>query len=267
MSKIIVATLSFNLVSETQKACERLYAQNEINFRHLICDLGFPLLTGNDIPDDIEEAKKSNAEALKFLAARFGSEYVKFENLGCSCNWNQVVEYIQPEEEDIFISCESDEIQNEDGWVNAQADVLKGGLAYCAPRLVEHKELLENSPHAKLETIGGHEVYIMDGNLNYGNFSFITKFINKIGGIATPSTMEIYGGLEAVLRQQANNFGEKWGLLKNITTTHTDYEKGTPNTSRLLREWKNHIIFGKCGQMQFEKWLVQKREIEKIIAQ
>lgn len=255
---IYVVSLAYNLISETQKACERLYAQNEYNFIHLICDLGFPLREGNVIPDSIKEAQQDNSNALKFLAARFNAKYVKFNNMGCSQNWNQVINYLQPKDEDVLVSCESDEIQNEDGWVNAQANVITGGLAYCAPRLTEHKEVLENNPHVKLETIGGEEVYVISGNLNYGNVSISMKFIDKMGGIATPSNMTIYGGLEAVLANQAKILGERWGLLKNYTTTHTDYEKGTVGASKLLREWKNYSVFSEKPQITFEQWLTSQ---------
>ncbi len=96
---IYVYTLGFNLVSEVQKATERLYAQNEHNFKHLIVDLGFPLTEGDVIPENIEEAKNDNSNALKFLANRFGSQYVKFENIGVSQNTTQVINYLKPTEE------------------------------------------------------------------------------------------------------------------------------------------------------------------------
>lgn len=265
---IYVVTLTFNLVSEVQKACERLYEQNEgTKFTHLICDLSFPLLTGNEIPEDLEEAKKSNSEALRFLAARFGAKYVKMPNIGVSQNWSQVIEYLKPTNEDYLVSCEPDEVQNENGWVQAMVNALKGGLAYCAPMLVEHKELLANNPNSTLTTIGGEEVYVIQGNINYGQISFSGEFLNLIGGIPAPSTMPIYGGIESVLHAMVNRFDRQWGLLKNYTTTHTDYEKGTPNTSKLLREWKNWCVFKSGGkQIQFDEWLIKKQEVEKVIA-
>mgnify|MGYP001568893692 CR=1 FL=1 len=50
-----IYTLSFNLVTEVEKATERLYKQNKHNFEHYIVDLGFPLVKGDEIPDNIEE--------------------------------------------------------------------------------------------------------------------------------------------------------------------------------------------------------------------
>lgn len=258
MGEIIAYTLCFNLFSEVQKATERLYKQNEgTKFRHIIADLGFPLIQGDVIPENIEDAKEKNSESLKSLAHRFGSEYVKFANIGVSQNTNQVLNYIQPKDDDALISCEPDEVQNEDGWVQAMADVLTE-LAYCAPHLIEHKELLATSPHAKLETINGRKVYVMEGNLNYGQVGYNCGWLNKIGGIAYPSTMTIYGGIEVCLMQDAKAQGKKWGILKDFSTTHTDYEKGTPNTSRLLREWKNYSVFSGKPQIQLEDWLKQQ---------
>lgn len=261
---IYIYTLAFNLFSEVQKATERLYRQNEKNFHHIILDLGFPLINGNEIPQNIEEAQEQNSESLKALCARFGSGYLKAKNEGVSQNTTTVYKHINPTDEDMLISCEPDEIQVEGGWVDALANVIKGGLAYCAPRLTEHEDLLARSPHAKLKVIGGEEVYVMSGTLNYGQIAYNCGFLNKFGGIPFPAEAPIYGYLEHVLVRMINESGMEWGLLKNFTTDHTDYEKGTVGASKLLRQWKNDSIFYriKTGgkQIPFEEWLGLKQK-------
>ena len=260
---IYVVTLCYNLFSECQKATERLYKQNEgTKFKHILADCGFPLIT-DTIPDDIEEAKEKNTECLKSLAHRFGSEYLKINNEGVSQNHTQVWFHLNPNDEDSYITACPDEAQVEDGWLQAMDDVLKE-LGYCAPHLTEHTELLANSPHAKKETINGREVYVMLGNINYGTLGVSCRMMNAMGGIAYPSNMPIYGGIESILIHESKRLKERWGLLKDFRTEHTDFEKGNIGTSSLLRSWKNTIIFGKRGQMPFDIWLQEEKARPKM---
>lgn len=254
-------TLCWNLFNQVEKAVERLYNQNEHDFVHTIVSLGFPLIK-DEIPENIEEAKEENKENLKALAARFGCKFLHFDNIGVSQNTQKVYEHINPKYNDVLVSVCPDEIQNEHGWVNALAKVLQGGLAYCAPMLTEHKELLATSPHAELRLINGQEVYVMNGSLNYGTVAFSCGFIKKMGGIPYPSDMEIYGGLEFCLRNEARQLDMEWGILKNFTTTHTDFEKGTPNTSSLLRLYKNDIVLNGMKQITLDQWLIKKKNGE-----
>lgn len=256
---IYTYTLAFNLFSETQNAVHRLFEQNDRReFKHYICDLGFPLLSGDVIPPDIEDAKRINTECLKQLAEETGSTYIKLENRGVSQNTGQLFRHIQPKDGDVLVSCEPDEIQNEAGWVHALASVLEAdkNMGYCAPMLVEHDKILANTPHAKLETIGGQEIYVMSGNINFGQVGFSASFLNKIGGVPYLPNMPIYGGLEAAIKYHLDQLGMKWGLLKNYTTTHT-------NVPPLYRAWKDAIIYNPQdfgGQISFEDWLNRKRD-------
>ncbi len=261
--KINLYTLSFNLFTETQKATERLYAQNEYNFKHYICDLGFPLIKGDEIPDSIQEAKEQNSESLKALCARFGSVYVKFENEGVSQNTSQIYKHINPSDEDVLVSCEPDEVQVENGWVNAMANALSGGLCFVAPHLIEHKDLFANSPYTELRTIGGEEVYVMKALVNFGQIGYSGRLLNKFGGVGVPDQAKIYGYLEGVLMNMVKESNGEWGILKNYSTIHTDAEKGTVGASTLLREWKNDSIYRRpsTGQIPFERWLIQKRDV------
>lgn len=261
---IYVITLAYNLVSEVEKATKRLYEQNEKKFVHYIVGLGFPLIKGDEIPENIPEAQKQNSESLKELSKKYGSKFAEMKNIGCSQNWTKVYNHIKPRVEDCFISCEPDEVQLENGWVNAMANALRGGLAYCAPHLIEHGELLAKSPYAELKIIGGEEVYAMLGNLNYGQVGYSGTFLNIVNGVPVPKEAFIYGYIESALQQSLEECNMKWGLLKNYTTEHTDYEKGTVGASKLLREWKNYLILEhpEIKQQSLESWLIKKKNNE-----
>lgn len=253
-------TLAFNLVSETNSAVERLYAQNDRkDFFHTIFDCSFPLIEGDKIPDDISEAKELNSISLKSLAEKHGSDYQKIHNIGVSQNWQQVYQYYSPDDSDILVTCEPDEIQHEDGWINAIANVIRsnGNMGYVAPMLIDHKENLKKNRYAHLESINGYSVYVVSGNLNYGQIGISAAMLNKMGGMGVPKKMPVYGGIESVLLDAAAKQGVRWGILKDYTQTHT-------NVPILLRQWKNEIIFNinERGQYSFEKWLSMKKSGE-----
>lgn len=255
---IYTYTLAFNLFSETQAAIKRLFEQNDSReFKHFIVDLGFPLIIGDAIPPSIEDAKHINSECLKQLAEETGSTYIQFPNRGVSQNTGQLFRHIKPKDGDVLVSCEPDEIQNEAGWVKALSNVIEAdsNIGYCAPMLVEHEKLLAESPYAKLETIGGQEIYIMNAGINYGQICYSATFLNRVGGVPYLPQMPIYGGLEAALEHHLRQLDMKWGLLKNYTTTHT-------NVPALLRQWKNWIVLehSDMPQMHFEEWLLKRRE-------
>lgn len=254
MGRNLVFTLAYNLVSETEAAVKRLYDQNDRGeFTHTIYDCGFPLLEGDKIPENIEEAKVINSQSLKELAVRHGSFYVKISNIGVSQNWTQAYNHFGIEDDDIMITCEPDEIQNEDGWVKAMCDVLRAdeSVAYCAPTLFDHIELLKTSPYAIEKDIAGYKIYMMFGNINYGQIAIKGSFLNKMGGVPVPDGMSIYGGLETPLHDALAKFGMRWGILKDFTQHHT-------NVPKLLRDWKDVSIFrlAEIGrQMPFEEYL------------
>lgn len=252
-------TLAFNLVSETEKAVENLYRQNDRDdFKHYIVDCGFPLLIGNEIPSDIEEAKSINTAELKYLAERYGSQYFKIKNKGVSQNWQQVYDYLNPDDSDMMCCVEPDEEPIESGWIKALSDVLKAdrSMGYCVPLLIDNKKFLEKSRYAQLEKVAGHDVYIMSGNINYGLLAVSGTLMNKMKGMPIPKITPIYGNIEGALLEGIRENKMRWGVLKNYTQVHT-------NVPMLYREWKNDLIFGKYKnekQIPFEDWLILKRE-------
>lgn len=257
---IYAYSLAFNLVSETEQAVRLLYEQNdERDFKHYIIDLGFPLLKGDEIPDNIENAKRINTERLKSLAGDYGSLYLKMDNIGVSQNTGNFYRHIKPQDEDILCSVEPDEIQNEGGWIRAQADVLRADktLGYVAPILVDAIPQLINNPLAPIEVIAGYNVMIIKGNINYGQVAYSGAFLNKIGGVPFLPQMQVYGGIEAALKHEIDKLGMRWGILKDYTTIHT-------NVPQLYRKWKDYIIFVTAGkpQIKFEEWLQRKKNGE-----
>src|SRR4030042_1523045 len=86
------------------------------------------------------------------------------------------------------------------------------------------------------------------------------KFYNHIKEIPVPGYAPIYGYIEDMLLPYFTDY--RWCLLPGHTVIHTDYELGEPGSSRLLREWKNTIIYKRdiYGQISFEQFLIMKRE-------
>jgi hypothetical protein len=255
----IVFTLAFNLVSETENATRLLYEQNDKNdFEHYIIDLGFPLLKGDEIPDNIDGAKKINTETLKKLASDYGSVYLKMDNVGVSQNHGTFYKHIKPDDTDVFITCEPDEIQQEGGWVKALADTLRADktLGYVATILVDAIPILKDNDLCPIEIIANNNVYIMNGMINYGQIATSGKFINLMGGMPYPKAMPVYGGIEFALKEHLDKHKLRWGILKDYSEVHT-------NVPILLRQWKDAIIFGefKDSQIGFEDWLnIQKQK-------
>lgn len=253
-------TLAFNLVSETQKAVENLYRQNDqCDFYHVITDCGFPLLEGDKIPEDIEEAKELNTIALKALAEKYGSGYVKIKNEGVSQNWTRMWEYFNPDDNDTMIGVEPDEIPIESGWIKCLGEVLRGDddMGYAAPTLIDNKEVLKRSGYAKPKIVAGHNVLVMLGSVNYGILGIKGSLINKMGGIAEYHLTPIYGNIESVLLAAIKKYNMQWCILQDYYQIHT-------NVPILLRQWKNEIIFNvkERGQYSFEKWLSMKKNNE-----
>jgi len=251
-------TLGFNLVSEIAESMRRMSEQNDArDYKHFLINLDFPLEKGDEIPRDVRIAKKNNTESLKELALKYGSTYLHFPNIGVSQNTANFVRYVNIGNDDFVVSVEPDEIQNEGGWIRSQTEVLQKDeiLGYVAPILVDAIPFIENNPNAPIENIAGHDVYIVNGNMNYGNVAYSGKFINKMGGIPFPPSMPVYGGLEFSLKQHLDKHKMRWGLMKDYTTTHEQV------VVPLYREWKNYLILENPNQKQisFEEWLVLKK--------
>lgn len=249
-------SLSFNLVSETEKAVKSLYELNDKkDFRHIVIDLSFPLEV-DEVPIDIKASIKRNSERLMEMANRYGSLYVKMQNKGVSQNWTNVYRSIEMYDEDSLICVDPDERPMNEGWINAIGNVLRGGNKYAWVSLTmpEHIQILNKSNTIE-KNIWGYKVLEVIGNLNWAQGGFSGKFLNETKGIPYLDTHPIYGHLESASMAMMNNLGYTWCMLPDYLVKHTDYEKGSEGSSRLLREWKNDIIFGNKGQITFEEWL------------
>lgn len=255
MHRNLTFSLCYNLVSEVADSLERLYKQNS-NLEHLIVDCGFPLIS-DEIPDDIEKAKEFNTERLIAMSNNYGCDYVRIENRGISQNYNQIIEYLEPHETDILVCADADEKPVESGWVKAICDVLRAGdnSGYCASLLMDAKPILDKNIPVK--QVGEHFVYDMNyASINYGLVGIKASFLKKIGEVPVPPTMQVYGGLEAMLLQKLQQHKMSWYVLRDFTQVHT-------NDCKLYREWKNDCIFTQTGngqpQIDFEQWLKNKK--------
>lgn len=261
MNKNLCFTLAFNLVSEVTDAVRRLYEQNKKeDFTHTIVDCEFPLLSGDRIPDNIEEAKDKNSQSLQQLADYYGSDYVKIKNEGVSQNWSAMYDHYKPDDSDVMTCVEPDEIPIESGWIKALGDVLRADvtMGYAAPTLIDHKELLKRTKYARLVQISGHNIYIMSGNVNYGLLAISGRLLNKMGSLAPHHATPIYGNIESVLLAALKKYSMRWGILKDYCQIHT-------NVPKLYRAWKDAQIFGadKNKQIPFEQWLERERLCQK----
>lgn len=257
-------TLSYNLVSEIAKTTDLLYKQNDpATFKHLIVDLGFPLVRGDEVPDDITAAKMQNTEQLKALAKTFGSEYVKMPNIGVSQNWTQVYKYLKPDPDSILIGTDPDEHPTTDHWVKAMGEVMReGGYSLCSLMMIDHVGIIEQMPYRE-KTIAGHRVYILPHRtLNWALIGLKGEFLDKIKAVPYMKEAPIYGWIERAMYQYLDDLGAKWCILSDYLVNHTDYTNGSPGSSPLLRAWKNQLVFEikTKPQVSFDQYLMDLKK-------
>src|ERR1017187_9217846 len=253
MARIIIHTLSFNLPEMIKEATANLYVQNkDIEFEHLIVDLGIPLEFGSDIPEDIELTKKVNSALLQDTAKRHGSRFVKAPNVGVSQNWNWVKDYVKLQDDDILLCCEPDERPREDGWVKACATVLQSrNIAWCS--LMMDGQPYDTLATAELKTIGGYKAYVTPTGYNWGMGGFSVAFLNDIGGVPIPDGAPRYGWIEHGVYAKMQGTGWKIAVLKDYYHDHIE-------SSALYREYKTDITSNvKQGQPDFTEWLKAKK--------
>lgn len=257
-------TLAYNLPSEVEKVIKLLYEMNIGSiFKHLIVDLGFPLVFGEVIPNDLEIAKEINSQKLKIIAQVNGSDYVKMTNIGVSQNWTQVYKYCNITSEDCLIGCDPDEHPQNKNWVKAMGEVLsREDIGLCSLMMTAHVPLIKDIPHSQ-GTVKGNRIYwFPNGSLNWALIGLSGRFFNAIGAIPYPENAPRYGWIEGALMPEFEKHKMDWCVLPDYLVRHTDYELGDPGTSILLRLWKNDIIFkiNEIGQPSFDEWLETKRK-------
>lgn len=260
MSRTIVHTLSYNLVSETEEATRSLYELNYYkDFEHYIVDLGFPLLLGADVPEDIEQAKKENTKQLKELCATYGSKYVQLPNVGVSQNWTAVMKYVDLQDGDVLICADPDERPQDKNWVLAVADVLRYGnkIAWCSLLMDEQKPIL---PNCRKEEIIVNKIHAWQMNclISWPQGGFNGKFLNQLGCIPVPTGAPVYGWLEQGCYDAMQANGWNWALLQDYKVEHTE-------CSPLYREWKTKITSEVTkGQMSFDDFLKNYHELPNV---
>jgi hypothetical protein len=248
-------TLSYNLPSETEKAVKRLYEQNDPkDFKHLIIDLGFPL-EEDKIPEDVEKSIQNNTETLKGMAKKYGSDYVKFSNIGVSQNWTQAYKYLNPDETDIIVGVDPDEQTLNPNWVKAMGDVMRSdkNIALCSLIQPEQSRVIFKYNFDD-QMINGIMCYVMEGYISWALIGISGKFLKIIGGIPFPKLAPIYGWIESELFPLFEKNGYKWAMLPDFKVQHTE-------CSTIYREWKNDVVFNvdKREQVDFVTWLKNKK--------
>ncbi len=250
-----VITLAHNLTSETDKTTAMLHWQND-DLTHLIFDLGFPLLEGDKIPDDIQEAKNINSIRLQEMCQEYGSSYHQIPNLGVSQNWSRAIEIINPDDSDIICGADPDERTLNDNWVEAMGTVMrKENIALCSLKQTGCPEI--DPQYYDEHMIDGIRTHVMKGLTNWALIGMKGEFLNKIGRVIPfPPENKRYGYIEHLLSPKFFEHGYNWAILPDFGVTHTD---DVP----LYRAWKDEIIFRRNNyseQISFEEFLVLKRE-------
>jgi hypothetical protein len=260
-----VHSLCWNFPSEVEKTVDLLYGlNNKKDFKHVIVDLGFPLST-DELPINIRGSIHKNTIKLKDLASRYGSDYIRLDNEGVSQNWTKVYEYFNLDDDDILCCADPDEHPKNKDWVKAIGNVMRedDNYAWVSLTMPEHLSILNKSNTIE-HTIGGERVWDIKGSINWAQGGFSGYFLNDMGGVPYLKSHPIYGNIESASLEAMKDLGYKWCMLPDYIVEHTDYEKGSEGTSRLLREWKNFIIFNieRFGQITFEDYLEKLRKGE-----
>jgi len=256
MNSVSCVTLAFNTPDQVTGAVERLYAQNKVDFTHYVFDLGFPLEEGDVIPEDIESAKKNNTEKLKKLCWLYGSHYLKIDNVGVQQNWSRAIDIIQPDDSDVIIGCDPDEVVLDNGWVNAMTRVCRNSnFALASLAQVGVIETIKEDFYTK-ELFNDIVVWRMKGVVNWAQIAFNGAFLNKINReLPYPPTATIYGHIEMMI-QDFKDHGYDWAIIPDIKVEHT-------NIGKVYRAYKDYIIFSMEGkpQIYFDEYLQMKRSI------
>lgn len=250
-------TLAYNLPEEVEKVTKLLYKQNDPDtFFHLIVDLGFPLARPDEIPDCFEDAREINTRKLLDIAEDYGSDYVKLPNIGVSQNWTQVIRYLRPEDDDVFIGVDPDEHPLHDNWVKAMGDMARhkgtGLVSLISPDQIPGLSLYK----ARLETALGYNVaYPPDNTFCWGLIGIRGKMFKAIGEIPYPDKARRYGWIETALAPKIRKSGYTWCFIYDYHFNHTVWEGKS-----VLQDWKFHIVRHPGDQMSFETYLTERKE-------
>jgi hypothetical protein len=251
-------TLAYNLPSEVEKVTNLLYEQNNRkDFFHLIVDLGFPLVTAGEIPKNFEGAREINSMKLRETAATYGSDYVKFQNIGVSQNWTQVLRYINPADDDVLIGCDPDEHPIDEGWVKAMGDVLRFGNTGLSSLINLDQVKPLSTMEVRRSVIKGHNVtYPPDFSCAWALIGMRGSFMKAMGEVPVPEKASKYGWIEQATYPKFKELGFSWCFLSDYFAQHTVW-----NGPSVFQDWKLYVINNTAGgQISFEEYLMMKKE-------
>lgn len=261
--KNIVHTLSYNLPSEVEKATNLIYTLNDPkDFKHYIIDLGFPLSDGNTLPDNVDEAKRINSDKLKSIAKKYGSEYVQMNNIGVSQNWEQVYRYMKMQPKDVLIGADPDEHPLDKDWISAMGEVLRvDKIGLASLMMTDHVPIVAKMGKKEFE-VNGVRYLRLNNFLNWALIGMTGEWLDKMGGVPYPKGAKCYGWIEHEMIPLFEKHGYKWVILPDYRVKHTDYELGEPGASKILREWKNTIVF-RLKELGYQPTLEEYIEMRK----
>jgi len=258
---IYAFTLGYNLVSEITRTTKLLYEQNNRkDFHHIIVDLGFPIVEQGKIPEDLGVAKLQNTIALTQLAQMYGSEYLALPNIGVSQNWTAVCNHINPQDDDVIVGLDPDEIPQQEGWLKAMADVITHGGNIELASLINTDQIPVLAKWHLIEgTVKGHRIYLFpNGRLcAWAMIGISGRLFKNLGRkIPVPVNAERYGWIEIAMNPRLIALGHNFCILRDYSEVHTGWEKDT-----IYQEWKMYIVRNTLkGQISFDEFIVMKKE-------
>jgi len=254
MNRNIVFSLCYNTTDAVREAIKNLYGRNKRkDFQHFIVDLEFPLLKGNEIPENIELAKRINTVNLKDIAHDYGSVYLKLPNIGVQQNHSQFYNYIKPDDSDVLIALDVDEDVITNGWVKAMAECLRSGKIGLVSLLQTDIEQYIQKEFYTIKEHNSYRMWVMKAMTNMALIGMSGEFLNKINlTLPFPESAKIYGYIESLVHLLAEH-GFDWAILPDYQVEHN----AQPNT--LYREWKNWLIHKNITpQIHFDEFLSLK---------
>ena len=261
---VYIHTLAYNLPNIVDRCVKDLYAKNN-DFEHYIIDLGFPV-EDDTIPNDIRYVKTKNKKKLIALSKDVGSNFLEFSNVGVSQNWQQFIDYIMPDDDDVIIGADPDEQVLDSGWVDAMRKVFEGDDKIAVVSLLqkEVEPIVNRIPKTEL-IINGVRVWYMSKSINWALIGIKGSFLNKIGNIPFPPKAPKYGWLEHEMYPLIKNNGFKWVILPDYRVHHMDYPSDE-GMSKLYRGWKDQIIhrINEHGQISFDEYLIKLKNKELV---
>lgn len=233
--KANVMMLAYNKFYLCKEALELFEKQNK-GFpvvKKLLLDPGYPLET------------EDNSLKLSMLAAEYGWQYAKIENISVADNWNQAIKLMDLKEDDIILGMDPDGRPQEDGWLAAMMDVFDHSPECITVQFSQPG--VEQQQHGQtVVKFGNTEVYNYPRLIAWSLGSFSVKWLNRIGGMGQQAAK--YGYTEHHIMDHAGKLGAKFYILKGFH----DHHLKAPDD--LYTQWKLESAQKKINS-DFADWL------------